>query len=259
MILLDVGHFVQILAEHLGDQLHPGQILNDVLAHQLAVPQHGDPVADLIDLLEEVGDEDDAHALLLEVKHELEELLHLLLVERGGGLVENEHLALHVHRPGDGHHLLHGDGAAAQLLGGAGGNVQRFENLSGAAVHGAPVDTRALGTGDEHILRHGEVGAEGDLLVHRADACVLGILGRTDAHGSLLALEEDLPVVLFIDAGQNLDQRGFAGAVFSHQRVDLALAEGEIHILKGSHAGEILADAAHFQYCAFLHTRFASI
>ena len=176
VILLDVGHFVQILTQHLGDQLHSGQILNDVLAHQLAVPQHGDPVADLIDLLEEVGDEDDAHALLLEVEHQLEELLHLLLVERRGGLVENEHLALHVHRPGDGHHLLHGDGAAAQLLGGAGGNVQRFENLSGAAVDGAPVDTRALGAGDKHVLRHGEIGAEGNLLVHRADAHILGIL-----------------------------------------------------------------------------------
>ena len=36
--------------------------------------------------------------------------------------------------------------------------------------------------------------------------------------------------------------------------MDFTLAEGKIHILKSTDAGKILADAAHFQHCAFLHT-----
>ena len=33
-----------------------GQVLNDILAHQLAVSEDGDPVTDLVYLLQEVGD-----------------------------------------------------------------------------------------------------------------------------------------------------------------------------------------------------------
>ena len=100
-LALDVGHVVQLLAQRLADQLDPWQVLNDVFTHQLAVPQNGDPVTDLIELLQKVGDEDDAHALGLQVPHQAKELLYLLLVQGGGGFVQNEDLTLHVYRPGD--------------------------------------------------------------------------------------------------------------------------------------------------------------
>lgn len=53
------SEYPQLLADHLGDQLHPGQLRHGIGAHQLTVAQHRDPVAELIDLIQEVGDKDD--------------------------------------------------------------------------------------------------------------------------------------------------------------------------------------------------------
>ena len=175
-VILDGGHVVQLFAQHLGNQLHPGQILNDILANQLTVPQNRNAVADLVNLIQEVGNKDDAHALGLQVPHQLEELFHFLLVQRGGGLVQDQNLAVHIHSPGNGHHLLHGDGAAAQLLGRYCRNIQGFQKFSGALVHLLPVGQGALGSAYIHILRHRQVGAEGNFLINRTDARVLGIL-----------------------------------------------------------------------------------
>jgi hypothetical protein len=219
----------------------------------MTYPQDGDPVADLIDLLQEVSDEDDAHPLGAQVPHQAEELLDLLLVQRGGGLVQDEHLAFHVHRPGNGHHLLHRDGAGAQLLPGAGGDAQGLQNFARAAVHGLPVGHGALGAADVHILRHRQVGAQGDLLIYGADARILSVLGRADDRRALDALDADLAPVLGIHAGEHLDKGGLARAVLSHQSVNLPLPQGEIHVLKGAYARKVFADAAHFQYRAFLH------
>ena len=252
-VILDGGHVVQLFTQHLGNQLHPGQILNDILANQLTVPQNRNAVADLVNLIQEVGNKDDAHALCLQVPHQLKQLFHFLLVQRGGGLVQNQDLTVHIHCPGNGHHLLHGNGAAAQLLGGYCRNIQGFQELSGPFVHLLPVGQGAPGSAYIHILRHRQIGAEGNFLINRADARVLGILRRADRNRSFVALDKDLTAVLFIDAGKHFDQGGFAGAVFAHQRVDLALSQSKIHILQSLNAGEVFANAAHFQYCAVLH------
>ena len=145
---LDPGQIVELLAEHLGHELHARQLRDLVFADELAVAQDRDAVADGVDLLEEVRDEDDADAAGLEVQHELKELFDLLLVQRGRRLVENEHLALHIDRAGDGDHLLHGDGAARQLLRGRGGDAKRAEKLFRARVHLAPVGKGAPGPAD---------------------------------------------------------------------------------------------------------------
>ena len=50
--------------------------------------------------------------------------------------------------------------------------------------------------------------------------------------GNLLAVNKDLPLLRVINAAEHLDQRGFAGAVFAQQRVDLACLELKIHMLQ---------------------------
>ncbi len=52
----------QLLADHLGDQLELGQLGGRVLADQPAVAQHRHAVGDLVDLVQEVGDEQDRDA-----------------------------------------------------------------------------------------------------------------------------------------------------------------------------------------------------
>ena len=101
-------------AEHRLDQVDPEELAGEVLADQLAVAQHGHPVADLVDLVEEVRDEDDRDAALLEVADHAEQLGALVQVQARRRLVEHQHADVGGDRPRDGHQLLHGERVPAR-------------------------------------------------------------------------------------------------------------------------------------------------
>src|SRR6516165_4249824 len=56
------------------------------------------------------------------------------------------------------------------------------------------------------------------------------------------AVEEDATRIRPVEAGDDLDQRRFAGAVLAHERMDLARAELERDAIERPHAGEGFAD-----------------
>src|SRR5690606_22346203 len=94
-----------------------------------------------------------------------------------------------------------------------------------------PVDECVLAASDEHVLRNCQVGAERDLLVHSTHTEVLGFLGRPEIHR--LAIYFYFSGVLFVDSGHYFDEGGFSGAVLTHQRMDLTLAESEVDVVQG--------------------------
>ena len=110
-----------------------------------------------------------------------------------------------------------------------------------------------LRSADEHVFRHRQVGAQGDFLIHGADARVLRVLGGMDVGFPLDPVHVDAAAVLFMHAGEHLDQGGFARAVFAHQGVNLAPAQGEIHVVQRLRARKLLADSAHGQNRVVLH------
>ncbi len=59
------------------------------------------------------------------------------------------------------------------------------------------------------------------------------------------AIEPHLPRIRLVHAGQDLDQRGLAGAVLAQQRVDLATPDGEVHMIECLHADEALGGIVH--------------
>ena len=243
----------QLLADHLGDQLHPGQLRHGIGAHQLTVAQHRDPVAELIDLIQEVGDKDDPQALGLQLAHHCEQALGLLLIQGGGGLVQDQHLCVHIHRTGNGNHLLDGHRVAPQRLCHVNVQIQRSQQRRGPAVDGLPVDAaRLFGlTADKDVLRHAQIGAQVDLLIHGGNAALHGLQRAGGGNGP--ALHGDLAAVLCVDAGQDLNQGGFSRAVFADQRVDFTGVQGEIHILQRADAGEVFTDSPHCQQGFFCH------
>ena len=101
-------------AEHLLHEVDAQQLRGEVLADEPAVAQHRDAVADLVHLVEEVRDEQDRDAALLELADDAEELGHLVEVEARGRLVEDEHPDVDRDRPRDRDELLHGEGVRAQ-------------------------------------------------------------------------------------------------------------------------------------------------
>ena len=93
------------IAEHHLDNALVVQLGDILLADQLAVPQHGDRVGDLPDLLEAVGDIDDDHSLVPQGADDLEQALRLVVSQGAGGLVQHQYLGGEAHGLGDLHHL----------------------------------------------------------------------------------------------------------------------------------------------------------
>ena len=88
------------------------------------------------------------------------------------------------------------------------------------------------------------------MLVHHADAKTVGIVGVVDLDD--LAVLFDDAFLGLIQTEQHAHQRGFTGAVFTQECVDLALAQLEGDIVVCDDSGETLGDIEHFNRVWFL-------
>ena len=216
-----------------------------VLADQTAVAQHRHSIRDLVHLVEEVRHEQDRGACVAEASHHPEELGDLVGVEARRGFVEDQHPRRDRRRTGDGDELLKGDRMCAQRGAGVDGQIELAEQFGGPAVHRAVVDPAPASrlAAQQNVLCHSQIGAEVDLLIDGADA---GVLRLPRAAESLLdAVDGDAARVDVVDTGERLDQRGLAGAVLAHQRVDLAGQQPEVHAVERLDAREVDADVPH--------------
>ena len=217
-------------AEHRLDQVDAQQLRRQVLADELAVAQHRDAVADLVDLVEEVRDEQDRHAALLEVADDAEQLGALVEVEARGRLVEHQHPDVGRDRPRDRDQLLDRQGVACRgaRRGRCRARGRRAPRAARARI-ARPVDhpepTRLAAERD--VLGHRDVRQQVDLLVDRADARAAGPRAASRS-ARPIAVEPELARGQRERPGDRLDQRRLAGAVLAHERVDLAGEEPEV-------------------------------
>ena len=84
---------------------------------------------------------------------------------------------------------------------------------------------------EEDVLRRGQVGADGDLLVDDADAGGTG--GERIGERDLTSLEADRALVGREDSAADADQRRLPRAVLADEGVNLA-AGGKAHPLQGA-------------------------
>src|SRR5699024_12371473 len=182
-----------------------------------ASADHGDLVGHGQDLVEFVRDEDDGEPLAFEFPQVVEEFVDLLRDEDGRGLVEDDRLGPAVEDLEDLHTLavphtqvLHESvrvDPKTVLVG-------QFPDVgTGSAADTVP----AFGTQD-HVLQHGEVVGEHEVLVHHADTVLDGLRGRVETY--LLAADEEVALVRPVHAVQGLHQRGLARAVLADDRGD---------------------------------------
>ena len=203
-------------------------------AHIAAVPQHGEPVADLLEFLKAVGDIDDAHAPRLEVADDLEQMVDLGLRQACGGLVHDDNPAIARYGLDDFHHLLVGGGKVAHQCVGVDREAKPVEHFAAGAVHFPPVGKQLADLlAQEQILRHVQVEAQIQLLMDKPDAHRLRLAGVVKA--DLPVKKPDAALVVGNDAAQNLHQGGFARAVFPDQDMYLLLANVKMHIVEDFH------------------------
>ena len=124
--LLDGSQIVEILTHHLG--------------HQCTVSKDRNPVTDSIYLFQEMGHEDDSDSLGPKLSHQHEQLLHLTVVQGGCGFIQNQHLGRHVNSPGNGNHLLDGNGIVLHSHGHINVDIQSLQQLPGILLHRPPVN-----------------------------------------------------------------------------------------------------------------------
>ena len=166
-------------ADHGGDELAHVGLRRGLRHDQLAVPQHGDLIANLKYLVHLVRDVNERNALVAQHPHHLKELVYLLNSQRGGGLVQDYDLRV----VGDGlgylAHLTLGNGHVPHGLAEVHSHAQLAEELGGLLFH-VPLVYHADGTrripAEEEVIGHVPLQALVELLVHHGDTvfqCVL--------------------------------------------------------------------------------------
>ena len=241
----------QLTADHLGDDLLFGHVGDVPLADVVAVTHDGDFVGDDLDLVHLMADVDQSDALLLQLVHDAEQRLDFVRGQRGGRLVQDQHLAVCGDGLCDFHHLHLCDAQAAQLCVGVDVQLQLFQQVIGIFIHLGMVHdgdgTSLLGgiAAQPDVLCHG-AGRDGlQLLMHHCDAAVQCIQRGGDV--DLLAFVLDLALIHLVNAEHAFHQGGLTGTVLAHQGHDFAGAELQLRVVQRFHAGEGLYHAFHYQ------------
>jgi hypothetical protein len=237
--------FGEFAAHHFGDELESRQGGGFERADEFAIAQNGDAIGDGINLVEEMGDENDAEALRFESAHDVEEARDFAFIETGGGFVEDEHLRRYIEGSRDRNELLDCDGVVGESFGDVHIDAKALEGGVSALADAAPGDPRFRMTAETNVLGYGKIRDEVDLLINGADAEALSVGGRMGADG--LSVEEDIASIAGVNASENFDESGFAGAVFAHEGMDFTRAEGEIDGGEGFDARERFGDCAELE------------
>ena len=213
-----------------------------------AVAEDGAVVGEFGDFVHAVRDIDDRHAFGAELLEHREHLEHIGARERGRGFVENEHPGL------TGQSLRDLDNLPArqrkvsdQRQGMDAFRADAGQQFLGNGPLGGIVDEAAShrGIGDANVVRNRQVGQKRQFLEYAGDAdCIgRGRIGKTDRP----AVEFDGARIRLDDAGHDLDQCRFAGAVLAQHRVNAPGVALKADILKSPDAAVVLGYPHHAQ------------
>ena len=219
----------------------------------LPIPQDREGVGDTEDLLQVVGDDDDAVARLLELADGAEESLDVAFRQGGRGLVEDEHhfVVLPIReRPGDGkagpvgHAELPDRCAHVDLQTGPGHQV------SGDATGVSPPDPEPHGcrvAATQHqVLHRAQLKHQAEVLMHEPDAETVGVCRRADLQWLTVNPGRSTRVGGVITS-QDLDQGRLARSVLTDQAVHLTFADQDPDPVQHDLAAEGLREVANHQ------------
>jgi hypothetical protein len=204
----------------------------------------GEPVAELLGLLHEVGDEHDRRAVPAYLVDEPPHVAAGLRVEPGRQLVEERHSGSSDEGQRDREPLL--------LAAGEGG-VPRVQLGAEPEPFGQPdtVDRVVVERGVEvQRLPHGELGLEPRLL--ELDADRPGRAGTVG--GGVDAGDPDGAFRRRLQAGDALHGRRLAGAVGAEDAEDLALGDIQVEVVDGGRRAVLLVQSAYFDEGHVVHS-----
>ena len=206
-----------------------------------------DAVGEFQHLVEPMGDEHERSARL-QRSHPRKQDVDFRALEHRGRFVEQDHemaggVLLERQRLGELHHLPGGEAEIVRAHARIDVDLDFFELTRGGGIERSPIDEaepRELRLVAEiDILADCEVGEQGLLLEHHADAFSVGVGGVFET--GRLSRDDNLTGVGLIDAAKNLHQRRFAGAVLADQSDDLFGPDLDRNVLERVNAGKRLS------------------
>ena len=213
------------------------------VADELPMAEYGDAVGKRLDLVHLVRDDDDSLARIAHIAQHSKELVRLLRGQHGGRLVEDEDVRAAVERLDDLHGLLLGDGHIVYLLPGVDLKAVEGAYLLNAAAGALKVETTGFFQTKHDVLRGGEHVHELEMLVYHAYAEIERVL--RGAYHDLFPVDEYLPLVGEVNAGEHIHQRRLAAAVLAEQREDLSPVNVQPYLVVCHDLAERLCDVAH--------------
>ena len=243
------GHVeVDLMADHHGAEfLHVG-VFGFHGADVLALAQHGAAVGNRHDLIELVGNKEDGFPLGGQVFHNDHQLVDLLRGQNRRRLIEDQDLIFPVQHFQDLGALLHSHGDVLDDRIRVDPHPVLFAQFQYAAAGLLFLQHAVFGRlhAQDDIIQDRKALHQLEVLVHHADPQRIGVIGVFDGH--LFAILFDDPLLRLIQSEQHTHQGGFPGAVFSQQRMDLALFELQGNVIIGDNSRKPLCDVQHL-YC----------
>ena len=216
-----------------------------------AVIEDGDALAHAHDDFHRVLHEEDGEVeLFLDLLDEADELHFLGRVHAGGGLVEEEQLRLGREAADDFEPALFAIGKA--LRGGVAeaAEIKNIKELLGAfgdrgfvGAEGTEADERLDRggraveiAGDADVVEDGEGAEEANVLKRAGDAELDDLIDTQSGNGA--AVKRDGALGGLVDAGDEIEDGGLAGAVGADEADELVFAHGESDGVDGGEAAE---------------------
>ncbi|MNL00279.1 hypothetical protein D3C87_1207070 [compost metagenome] len=219
-----------------------------------AIPQHRHPVANVENLLQLVADEDQACAIIAQAAQNAEEVVRFARGQRCRGFVEQKNPALQGKRLRNFHELHLRDGKLGYRHRRIDFQIESLQPAACVAVQRGVVDGFEIVRPKlfhVDILGNREARDEVAFLMDDTDAAGNGFARVAEAH--FLPIDKDLAAALMVDAGNDLDQRRFAGAVLTQQRVDRSRLQRKIDALERPNAGKHFFDVTRLKNRLLVH------
>ncbi|GBD84463.1 hypothetical protein BMS3Abin02_00856 [bacterium BMS3Abin02] len=212
-----------------------------------AISEHGDAVADVEDLVQLVGDEDERMTLGGHGAQCHEEVLDLLRSQDGSRLVERKERRVAIEGLDDLDTLLLSDRQLPDVGFRVDFDAVGLGELIDSFGHGLQVHEQAARRwkSQSNVLCDGDRLDQHEVLVDHPDAMGYGVGRRVDRHR--LAVDENQTVVRLMEPVEDLHQGRLPRSVLAEQGVDLTSMDVEVDVIIGKHPRELLHDAAHLE------------
>ena len=184
-------------------------------------------------------DDENRVALGVKLAQQVDDELLVGFVEVAGGLVGKNQLRMIDERAGNGHALLLATGKLRRKMGDASGEAHAAEGFAGFGLVGHAVKILR----EHDVFERGEIGHEMELLKDETD--FVGAIAGERAlvkRGDVGAVHHGAAGAGAVEAAEDVDERGLAGAGGAHDGDPLAGVHGKRDLIERADSAEFFGE-----------------